>query len=113
MNFDLPESAEQFRSELRKFLDEELPDWWTHLFNVDERVPGFTVELCRKLADRNWLTMAWPREFGGQDADIWMRMVLNEEMRYIGEPRGSHYMCINYIGPLIMQVGHRSSASVF
>ena len=40
MNFELPESAEQFRSELRKFLDEELPDWWTHLFNVDERVPG-------------------------------------------------------------------------
>ena len=105
MHFDLPESAEQFRTELRAFLDEELPDWWTHLFNVDERVPGFMVELCRKLADKGWLTMAWPKEFGGQEADIWMRMVLNEEMRYRGEPRGSHYMCVNYIGPLIMQVG--------
>ena len=105
MNFELPESAEQFRTELRQFLDEELPDWWTHLFSVDERTPGFMVELCRKLAEKNWLTMAWPKEFGGQEADVWMRMVLNEEMRYVGEPRGSHYMCVNYIGPLIMQVG--------
>ena len=113
MNFDLPESAEQFRTELREFLDEELPDWWTHLFNVDERVPGFMVELCRKLADKNWLTMAWPKEFGGQEADIWMRMVLNEEMRYRGEPRGSHYMCVNYIGPLIMQVGTQAQKDRF
>lgn len=105
MQFELPESAEQFRTELNQFLDDELPDWWTHLFNVDERTPGFMVELCRKLADKQWLTMAWPKEFGGQEADIWMRMVLNEEMRFRGEPRGSHYMCVNYIGPLIMQVG--------
>ena len=105
MNFRFPAAAEQFRAELRQFIAEELPDWWTHLFNDDDRVPEFTVEFCRKLAKRNWLTMAWPREFGGQDADVWMKIVLSEEMRYVGEPRGSHYMCLNYIGPLIMQAG--------
>lgn len=105
MNFDFPESAEQFRAELREFIAEQVPDWWTHLFSADERVPEFTVEFCRKLAKKNWLTMAWPKEFGGQEADIWMQLVLSEEMRYVGEPRGSHYMCLNYIGPLIMQAG--------
>lgn len=105
MNFEFPEAAEQFRIELREFIAAELPDWWTHLFNHDERVPDFTVEFCRKLAKKNWLTMAWPKQFGGQDADIWMQLVLSEEMRYVGEPRGSHYMCLNYIGPLIMQAG--------
>lgn len=113
MHFALPGSAEQFRSDLRQFLDDELPDWWTHLFNEDERVLDATIEVRRKLADRGWLTMAWPEEFGGQDADIWMRMVLNEEMRYAGEPRGSHYMCVNYIGPLIMQVGTQEQKERF
>lgn len=105
LRFELPESAEQFRSDLRQFLADELPDWWTHLFNEDDRVADVMLDVRQKLAERGWLTMAWPEEFGGQDADIWMRMVLNEEMRSAGEPRGSHYMCVNYIGPLIMQVG--------
>lgn len=105
MELEFPPSAEQFRRELREFIDKELPEWWTHLFNADERVPIVTVEFCKKLAKRGWLTMAWPKEFGGQDADIWTKLVLSEEMRYVGEPRGSHYMCLNYIGPLIMQAG--------
>lgn len=105
MNFEFPAAAEQFRNELRQFITEELPDWWTHLFNHDERVTEASVDFCRKLADRGWLTMAWPKEFGGQDADIWMQIALSEEVRYVGEPRGSQYMCLNYIGPLIMQAG--------
>ena len=105
MNFEFPEAAEEFRAQLRQFLADEIPDWWTHLFSDDERVFPFTRQLCQKLADRGWLTMAWPREFGGQDADIWMQLVLSEEMRYVGEPRGPQYMSLNYIGPLIMQSG--------
>lgn len=38
MNLDFPEVAKQFRTELRQFITEELPDWWTLLFNHDERV---------------------------------------------------------------------------
>lgn len=105
MNLELPPSAEQFRTELREFIAKEIPDWWTHLFNHDERVTEASVEFCRKLAAKNWLTMAWPKAFGGQDADVWMKIVLSEEVRYVGEPRGSQYMCLNYIGPLIMQAG--------
>lgn len=105
MNLDFPAEADKFRAELREFIAKELPDWWTHLFNHDERVTQTSVDFCRKLADRGWLTMAWPKAFGGQDADIWMQIALSEEMRYVGEPRGSQYMCLNYIGPLIMQAG--------
>ena len=60
MNFAFPAVAEQFRAELRQFIAEELPDWWTHLFNDDERVPEFTVEFCKKLAKRNCLPMCSP-----------------------------------------------------
>ena len=100
MDFDFPAEAQAFRAELRQFLADEVPDWWTHLFSEDERVFPFTREFCQKLAKRGWLTMAWPREFGGQGADIWMQLVLSEEMRYVGEPRGPQYMsCLLYTSP--------------
>lgn len=105
MNFEFPPEAEEFRLELRQFIADELPDWWTHMFYDDERVFPFARQFCQKLADRGWLTMAWPKEYGGQDADIWMQLTLSEEMRYAGEPRGPQYMNLNYIGPLLMNVG--------
>lgn len=105
MNFEFPAAAEEFRMELRQFLADELPDWWTHMFYDDERVFPFTRQFCQKLAKRGWLTTAWPTEYGGQDANIWMQLTLSEEMRLAGEPRGPQYMNLNYIGPLIMNVG--------
>lgn len=105
MKFEFPPEAEEFRLELREFLAAELPDWWTHMFYDDERVFPFTRQFCQKLAERGWLTTAWPKEYGGQDADIWMQLTLSEEMRYAGEPRGPQYMNLNYIGPLMMNVG--------
>ena len=60
MDFEFPENAEEFRTELREFLEKELPPWWTQLFDEDERIIPFTVEFCKKLASRGWLTMAWP-----------------------------------------------------
>ena len=105
MDFEFPADAEAFRAELREFLDQELPDWWTQLFDEDERIVPYTVEFCKKLAAKGWLTMAWPKEYGGADADMWHQMVVREEMWAAGEPRGPQYMNLNYIGPSIMMFG--------
>ncbi|MGH9205207.1 MAG: acyl-CoA dehydrogenase family protein [Acidimicrobiales bacterium] len=101
----MTEEAERFRVELRRFLDEELPGWWRGMFVEDDRVIPFTKELCSKLAERGWLTMAWPAEYGGRDASVWLQTVLREEMWAADEPRGPQYMSLNYIGPLIMRFG--------
>lgn len=105
MDFAFPAKAEEFRKELRAFMDQELPDWWQGLFKDDDRIYPFTRAFCMKLAERNWLTMSWPKEFGGADADIWQQMVIREEMWGNGEPRGPQYMSLNYIGPMIMEFG--------
>ena len=49
--------------------------------------------------------MAWPKEYGGSDADIWRQNVVREEMWRYGEPRGPQYMTLNYIGPASMMFG--------
>jgi alkylation response protein AidB-like acyl-CoA dehydrogenase len=105
MEFAFPEEAEEFRKELRAFIEAELPDWWTSMFAHDPRVFPFARRFCAKLAERGWLTMAWPKEFGGEDADVWMQMVVREEMWRAGEPRGPQYLNLNFIGPAIMMFG--------
>lgn len=105
MEFEFPAEAEQFRAELVEFMEQELPEWWRGLFKDDDRVYPYTREFCMKLAERNWLTMSWPKEYGGADADVWRQMVVREEMWSRGEPRGPQYMNLNYIGPMLMEFG--------
>jgi alkylation response protein AidB-like acyl-CoA dehydrogenase len=105
MDFAFTEEEEAFRRELRAFLAAELPSWWRGMFVDDPRAIPETRRFCRKLAARGWLTMAWPREWGGQEASVWKQAILREEMWAHDEPRGPQYMNLNYIGPCIMGFG--------
>jgi alkylation response protein AidB-like acyl-CoA dehydrogenase len=105
MDFAFSDEDEAFRTELRDFLDAEVPDWWRGMFVDDERAMPLTREVCRKLAERGWLTMAWPPEHGGAGASVWKQAIVREEMWAREEPRGPQYMNLNYIGPLIMRFG--------
>jgi len=105
MDFAFTAAEAAFRAELRSFLADELPAWWRGMFVEDERAIPETRRICRKLAERGWLTMAWPAEFGGSGASVWMQTIVREEMWAHEEPRGPQYMNLNYIGPLIMRFG--------
>ncbi|MCY4377814.1 MAG: acyl-CoA dehydrogenase family protein [Spirochaetaceae bacterium] len=105
MDFEYPAEAEAFHDELLEFLEAELPPWWVNFLSGDERNIPFTREFCKKLAAKGWLTMAWPKEYGGGEADIWHQNVVREVMWGMGEPRGPQYMNLNFIGPAIMTFG--------
>jgi alkylation response protein AidB-like acyl-CoA dehydrogenase len=105
VNFAFSDQEVRFREELRAFLADELPAWWRGMFVDDPRAMPFTRAFCRKLATRGWLTMAWPRAWGGEDAGPWKQAILREEMWAHEEPRGPQYMNLNYIGPCIMRFG--------
>jgi len=105
MDFAFSEEEQVFRAELRDFLAAELPEWWRGMFVEDERAIPKTIEICGKLAERGWLTIAWPPEHGGLGASPWMQTIVREEMWAHEEPRGPQYMNLNYIGPLIMRFG--------
>jgi alkylation response protein AidB-like acyl-CoA dehydrogenase len=106
MDFEYTVEQEQFRSELREFIEQRLPPSWGGIFGAEaEREIPLTQQICQDLAGRGWLTMAWPAEYGGQDLDLWTQMILREEMWGHGEPRGPQYMNLNYIGPMIMKYG--------
>ena len=58
MEFKFTPEEENFRTELRAFLTQELPDGWTGGMDEEEADWEFTLEMRKKLAAKGWLTMA-------------------------------------------------------
>ena len=72
MDFRFSEGEEKFRKELRSWLDAELAnrpyDGNEGSSSDSDASWNFNLEMRRKLANKGWLTMAWPEEYGGQNA---------------------------------------------
>jgi alkylation response protein AidB-like acyl-CoA dehydrogenase len=86
---------------------ETIPADWT-LYDRDMPTPEDVEAVrtyCRELARRGLLTPSWPTEFGGREASSWEQVVISEELWGAGEPRGSQYMGVTWIGPALMLAG--------
>jgi alkylation response protein AidB-like acyl-CoA dehydrogenase len=101
---------ETFRAEVRRFIKEALPDLDPEAppsYEADQRSNqeqyDYTMGFQRKLAERGWLAMAWPKEYGGGGASHMRQLVYNEEMAYHGAP--SMNMGIAWVGPSLMLYG--------
>jgi alkylation response protein AidB-like acyl-CoA dehydrogenase len=105
VEFGWQEEDARFRGEVRDFVRDELPARWRDLIPGEEPASDFTLDFCRKLGERGWLTPHWPVEYGGTDASPWQFIILGEELWSAGEPRGSQYMNVNWIGPAIINAG--------
>ena len=109
MEFQLSPEDEAFRQELRQFLREEVPPEKTggmsSMTDGDENGgDAFAMAMRKKLAQRGWLTMGWPKEYGGQDASPMRQTIFMEEMAYWDAP-GMDLMGVGIVGPTIMRVG--------
>ena len=116
MEFGWSDAEERFRNELRTFLDEERPGWRDEPQRravVTPEQKAAVLDFTTKLAERGWLTPAWPEEYGGTGQTAWQGVILSEELWSIGEPRGSQYMNVNWIGPAIMLAGNDEQKAFF
>ncbi len=84
MDLRFGEKEEELRKEIREFAKKELPPDWFGLMLEEEMFYSSTI--CKKLAEKGWLTMSWPKEYGGKDASIWEQVVYDEEVAYWGIP---------------------------
>jgi alkylation response protein AidB-like acyl-CoA dehydrogenase len=67
----------------------------------------FAMHIAKKLSQKGWLCMAWPKEYGGQDASSWEQLVFSEEVGYWGIPGTS--MGISgtaWVGPSLISFGN-------
>ena len=83
MDFRFTPEEETFRHEVRSFLKNNLGEDWQGVTPDDYFTPknwAVIRNLTGKLVDKGWLTMAWPREYGGQGRShveqmIYLRMI--------------------------------------
>ncbi|MCH7705526.1 MAG: acyl-CoA dehydrogenase family protein [Chloroflexi bacterium] len=109
MDFAFPQELEDFRKEIQAFVKQELPDDWT---GVDEDASPETIRpLRKKLSDKGWLTIAWPKEYGGMGAPHLQQLVFNEEMAYNRVPAADN--AITMLGPILMMEGTDDQKSTF
>ncbi len=119
MDFRFTPDEEMFRHEVRSFIQAELPAGWEERFAESGR-PGaadddlwtFSRQFTARLAERKWLAMAWPREYGGLDATHMQQLIYNEEMAYHATPGGGG-MGVAWVGPAIMLYGTREQQDRF
>jgi alkylation response protein AidB-like acyl-CoA dehydrogenase len=104
MDYSMGEGAEALRGRLRELIDAEMPSDYRGPFHDDAAIEA-TARFCRVLAKEHLLTMSWPREWGGSDADIWEQTAVREEMWAHDEPRGAQYMGLSWVGPALMAFG--------
>ena len=108
MDLRYPPEAEAFRSELRAWLEANLPD---DLPGQTEQLERGTVELerlrewNRTLADAGYAALSWPEEYGGRGASLLDQIVFNEEMDRAGAPGPVNIVGMPNIAPAIMQWG--------
>ena len=107
MDFRMSPEDEAFRGEVRGFLKQELGPNWEPASGRESVTPeqwAFARGFTKKLAEHGWLTMAWPKEYGGGSASHTRQLVYNEELSYAGAPTavGSG---ISLTGPTVMVHG--------
>ncbi|MFH2131227.1 MAG: acyl-CoA dehydrogenase family protein [bacterium] len=109
MEFRFTEKEEQFRQQIRTFVKENLPKGFIgHRFWDEQHQPSwdFGMAIAKKLAENKWLTINWPKEYGGMGASNWEKAIMTEEVGYWGIPGTSMGISgTRWVGPSLMAYG--------
>src|SRR5919202_3597449 len=98
------EAAEQVRGEVREFLAAELAAG-TFETHVDTWLSGVDPAFSKKLGERGWLGMTWPKQYGGHERSAMERYAVTEELLAAGAPVAAHWIADRQSGPNLLRYG--------
>jgi alkylation response protein AidB-like acyl-CoA dehydrogenase len=99
----IPPEDEALRAQVRGFVEE-----MASALAPDVRARswmGFDAGFSRKLAERGWIGLTLPAEYGGGGRSAFARFVLVEELLARGAPVSAHWIADRQSGPLIAKYG--------
>ncbi|HUO88266.1 MAG TPA: acyl-CoA dehydrogenase family protein, partial [Rhizomicrobium sp.] len=99
--FDLPPEAESLRAEVRAFLADTIPHRTAR--ERAESWMGLDPVFSRKMGERGWLGMTWPKKYGGQERTFLERYVVTEEMRVANAPTRRFFVADRQSGPILLK----------
>jgi alkylation response protein AidB-like acyl-CoA dehydrogenase len=104
MDFGFTEEQNKFRQEVRNFLEDEIKKgYWEP--TCDAWIQDFNPEFTKRVAQKGWIGLTWPKEHGGQGLGYIDRLILTEEMLRYGAPAACHWFADRQIGGSIVTYG--------
>ena len=100
----LPSETLELRDEVREFLahDRATHGWRPH---VDSWISSWDPGFSERLADRGWVGMTAPTEYGGSDRSHIERFVVTEELLAAGAPVAAHWVADRQVVPALLGYG--------
>ena len=89
MDFRLSAEEEAFRAEVREWIAEHTPPGGFGVDREEQFDPRFwelTQQTAKQLAEKGWLTLAWPKAYGGQGRSVIEQAIFQEETMFAGVP---------------------------
>lgn len=102
-HYELPDTLEPLRREVRDFLATEMPAY--NAVTRSNSWDGIDPEFSRKLGARGWLGMTLPKAYGGHERSALERYVVVEETLAAGAPVGYHWVADRQSGPMVVRLG--------
>lgn len=112
MDFSFSEAQKKFRQEVQSFLEHEIGEGlWEP--KCDAWVQEYDPEFTKRVAQKGWIGLTWPKEYGGQGRNHIDRLILTEEMLRYGAPAACHWFADRQIGGSILKYGSEEQKSEF
>jgi alkylation response protein AidB-like acyl-CoA dehydrogenase len=117
VDFNYPPEAEEFRKEIRAWLEANAP--------AHKHPPYDTITVAsddeweerkawyRKLHSGGWVGIAWPREYGGRGADVMQAVVFHEELARFNAHLPYIGAGVALVGPTLIQWGSEEQKKRF
>jgi len=107
MDFQFTLEEEALRKQFNDFFGEEMknapPEWGTSMeaiFGLDA-CWEFHKKLAKKLAAKGWLSLPWPKEYGGRDASLVEQFIFSDVMGY-NRGAGVDHWGITLLAPTLL-----------
>jgi alkylation response protein AidB-like acyl-CoA dehydrogenase len=109
MDLRFSPSEESFRSELRLWLESNLPPGWSsgdfpEPQSLEEEV-HFLIDWQKRLHRGGWVGVHWPRQYEGRGATMVENYLLQEELARVRAPELIGRIGINLVGPTLIAHG--------
>ncbi len=98
----LPPEAESLRQEVREFLRSEI-EAGTFDPKTSPMQGGFNRDFSRRVGERGWIGLTWPKKYGGQERSFLERYVVTEEFRLVSAPASAHFTADRQSGPVLIK----------
>ena len=98
----LPAEAQKLRAQVRAFIGEEIAAG-SYDPRVADRESGYNPGFSRRMGERGWIGMTWPKRYGGRERSFLERYVVTEECRVANAPTGMHFTADRQSGPILLK----------